>query len=200
MREKYASEQEANDRGIAKFDRSFVERDGCWIWIRGLCTGGYGQISVNGKYWRAHRFAYEMAYDVNLTPDQFLHHTCGNKPCVNPKHLEITSQLGHVDSATFGNKYKTHCPHGHEYTPENICWNKNGKARECRICKYARIRRRDQRIREERQRLRAEAEDEFREGMKKLLLKYEAADALAADAASSIVEGQPPQPTGQVRL
>lgn len=129
-----------------RFYLSYVPRDGCWLWIRGRCTGGYGSFVLNGKTRRTHRVAYEMVYGVTLTSDQFLHHVCKNKSCVNPHHLEITSQADHVDSATFGNKQKTHCPHGHEYTPQNICWNRNGRARECRTCKYERIRRRAQRI------------------------------------------------------
>ena len=132
-----------------KFCRSYVLCNGCWLWIRGVGKGGYGQCSSGGKSRRAHRIAYEMVYGVTLTPDQFLHHVCRNKGCVNPMHLEITNQRDHVDSATHGNKEITHCPHGHEYTPENICWNRNGRARECRTCKYERIRRRAQRIKTE---------------------------------------------------
>ena len=131
-----------SDDDKERFYLSYVLYDGCWLWIRGQCTGGYGQIVINGKARRAHRVAYEMAYGVALTPDQFLHHVCRNKLCVNPDHMEITNQADHVDSATFGNKEKTHCPHGHEYTPENICWNRGGKSRECRTCKYQRVRRR----------------------------------------------------------
>lgn len=31
-----------------------------------------------------------------------------------------------------GNSAKTHCKHGHEFTPENTC--RNGKGRKCRTC------------------------------------------------------------------
>jgi len=83
---------------------------------------------------------------------------------VNPAHLEITNQWDHVDSATFGNKDKTHCPHGYEYTPENISWNKNGKSRECRTCKYARNLRYQQR---RKQVFRQECEEGFRRILEK---------------------------------
>lgn len=132
-----------------KFLRSYVLCGSCWLWAKSLAGGGYGQCTIGGRSRRAHRVCYEMVYDVVLTPDQFLHHLCKNKTCVNPMHMEITNQLDHVDSAIFGNKGKTHCPHGHEYTPENTCWNRGGTSRECRICKYARIRRRSQRIRQQ---------------------------------------------------
>lgn len=52
-----------------KFWSSFVACDGCWVWIRGCVKGGYGQISINGKTRCAHRVAYELVYDVTLTPD-----------------------------------------------------------------------------------------------------------------------------------
>ena len=134
-----------------RFWDSIDVSDGCWIWMRSRGRGGYGQTSIGGKSRRAHRVAYELYYGVTLTPDQLLHHKCHNKSCVNPHHLEITNQWNHVDSAVFGNEDKTHCPHGHEYTLQNICWNRNGRARECRTCKYGRIRRREQRLRKERQ-------------------------------------------------
>ena len=137
-----------------KFCRSHVLRNGCWLWIRGVGKGGYGQCSIGGKSRRAHRAAYEMVYSVTLTPDQFLDHACRIKGCVSPMHLEIANQRDHVDSAAYGNaaygnKEKAHCPYGHEYTLENICWNRNDRVRECRTRKYARIRRLAQRIKTE---------------------------------------------------
>lgn len=132
-----------DDKAWKRFYSSFiVDQSGCWVWTRARCVGGYGSFASHGKSWRAHRLCYQMVRNVVLSPEQFLHHTCGKKLCINPDHLEITDQLHHVDSAVYGNKEKTHCPHGHEYTPENIVWGRGGRSRECRICKYARIRRR----------------------------------------------------------
>ena len=145
-----------------------IERiDGCWVWMRSRGRDGYGQFTADGKTRRAHRVAYELVRRVTLTPDQFLHHTCHNKSCVNPAHLEITNQWNHVDSATYGNADKTHCPHGHEYTLENICWNRNGRARECRTCKYARIKRREQRLREERQQQKRQLNERLKQWLDK---------------------------------
>lgn len=46
------------------------------------------------------------------------------------------------------NKAKTHCPKGHEYTPENTAPNgKDGKGRSCRKCKAEREAIRRMRIR-----------------------------------------------------
>ncbi len=126
------------EKDLDRFLLSYVDIDGCWIWIRNMVTGGYGGFLLNGRNRRAHRVSYELAYGVTLTPDQFLHHVCKNKACVNSAHLEIVSQLTHTDSATYGNKGKTHCPYGHEYTPANTHWNRGGKSRECYQCKLHR--------------------------------------------------------------
>ncbi len=127
-----------DEKELDRLNLGYVELDGCWIWIRGMFRDGYGAIVIAGKTRRAHRVAYEYAYNVTLTPDQFLHHKCRIKACIHPEHLEIVSQLTHTDSAIYGNKEKTHCPHGHEYTPANNYWDKYEKRRECLQCKLIR--------------------------------------------------------------
>ena len=56
-----------------KFCRSDVRCDGCWLGVRAVTRGGYGQCSIGGKARRAHRasheVAYEVAHGVTLTPD-----------------------------------------------------------------------------------------------------------------------------------
>ena len=48
-------------------------------------------------------------------------------------------QRGGKDRNGNWNKEKTHCVHGHEYTPENTMLRGNGK-RVCRICDRERVR------------------------------------------------------------
>src|SRR6478609_6711458 len=48
-----------------------AERDpeSCWIW-RGANTGnGYGGLYIDGRRVRAHRFSYEIAHNIKLSPD-----------------------------------------------------------------------------------------------------------------------------------
>ena len=35
------------------------------------------------------------------------------------------------------NASKTRCPKGHEYTPENTYWRKDGRGRQCNACNRA---------------------------------------------------------------
>lgn len=90
---------------------------------------GYGQTWDGQKVLLAHRVAYELA--VGPIPEGLhIDHLCRNRACVNPKHLEPVTCLENVRR---GAAVKTHCPHGHEYTPENSYHHPAG-GRICRIC------------------------------------------------------------------
>jgi hypothetical protein len=70
---------------IERFEDKIDKSGECWMWV-GSKTKGYGQIRVDGKTVRAHRFAYE-AY-VGEIPNGFLVcHSCDVPSCVNPDHL-----------------------------------------------------------------------------------------------------------------
>ena len=132
-----------------RFYLSHVDMDGCWIWIRtmfrdgygAMFRDGYGAMYCDGKMRRAHRVSYEIAHSITLEKENLIHHICRNKACVNPLHLECTTQYTHADSATYGNKEEKYCPHGHKYTPENTYWNRGGRSHECLQCKLIRSRR-----------------------------------------------------------
>lgn len=118
-------------RFIAKVDKS----DACWLWRAATRGGGYGAFWLNGRHVPAHRFAYEAL--IGPVPDGLhLDHLCRNRSCVNPDHLEpVTCQENLLRSpVTFQgtNARKTHCDHGHEFTPENTYEYRGG--RKCRAC------------------------------------------------------------------
>lgn len=129
------------ERFWAKVDkvRSMRHLDGesCWEWTAVRDPKGYGVFTTSeGKKVGAHRVAYELL--VGPIPEGLvLDHLCRNPGCVRPSHLEpvtflVNVQRGHRHVNT------THCPNGHEYTPENTGWNRARNHRHCLICTRAR--------------------------------------------------------------
>lgn len=113
---------------------------GCWLWIGGE-KNGYGYFhpkDASGLYGttRAYRWAYER-YVGPIPLGLEIHHTCYNRPCVNPDHLRaVTRRENVLDSPNTISGMairKTHCKHGHEFSTENTAYNKHGH-RHCRIC------------------------------------------------------------------
>ena len=64
--------------------------DQCWPWVGSRQSDGYGRMEICGKARSAHRLSYEI--HVGPIPDgKVIDHTCQNKLCVNPSHLEAVS-------------------------------------------------------------------------------------------------------------
>lgn len=118
---------------------------GCWLWTASCFFNGYGQTSFGGRTGiRAHRVIYELL--VGPIPTGLdLDHLCRVRCCVNPAHLEpvtrsVNLQRGDVGDQRIGDRQraKTHCPAGHEYTPENTMHRADRPGRICRACGRAR--------------------------------------------------------------
>ena len=126
--------------------------DDCWPWRRGL-TDGYGYVRINSRAHRAHRIAW--AYVNGPIPDTLeLDHTCHNpqvcqlgsscphRRCCNPAHLRPVTGAENSGSDRSARdlitgtqqRAKTHCPAGHEYTPENTHLDRRGW-RNCKACR-----------------------------------------------------------------
>lgn len=58
----------------------------CWEWQK-LNSAGYGRVFVDGKMRPAHRHIYEKIKG-HIPNGLQLDHTCRNRCCVNPDHLE----------------------------------------------------------------------------------------------------------------
>lgn len=65
------------------------EPDGCWTWT-GATDLGYGVVKREGKKMQAHRYAYTLSRGP-LTTGLHLIHTCRNRLCVNPAHLQAVA-------------------------------------------------------------------------------------------------------------
>jgi hypothetical protein len=60
---------------------------GCWLWQLSISRNDYGQLSVDGVTYEAHRYYYLQKYG-EIPADKVLDHKCRVKHCVNPDHLE----------------------------------------------------------------------------------------------------------------
>ena len=61
---------------------------------------------------------------------------------MNPDHLEPVTRGENLHRGAHRNKVKTHCPQGHEYTPENTYVWGDRNFRQCRTCTRERGRKR----------------------------------------------------------
>jgi hypothetical protein len=117
---------------------------GCWLWTAKCNNRGYGMFGIDRKMRTAHRVSYEIHVGP-IPPGMDIDHLCSVRHCVNPTHLEPVPHRENLLRGTgFAavNAAKTHCPHGHEYTPENTYANPNPQGgRICRTCKRERDRR-----------------------------------------------------------
>ena len=112
----------------------------CWEWTAVRNPLGYGQFRVGPTMQQAHRYAYQFFVEplprFKHGTDE-LNHTCRHRWCVNPEHLE---QVTHRTNVLIGvgptavNAKKTHCVHGHEFTPDNTMIKRAGGGRNCRAC------------------------------------------------------------------
>lgn len=70
------------------------DSNGCWCWTRAKARG-YGRILDNGRLRQAHRVVYELFMGA-IPNGLVLHHQCGNRACVNPGHLEPTTNRQNI--------------------------------------------------------------------------------------------------------
>lgn len=75
---------------LARLDRP--SRTACWTWTGYRNPDGYGFVRPDGtrqsRPTPVHRFMYAVVHGP--IPDNYdVHHTCGNRACANPTHLEL---------------------------------------------------------------------------------------------------------------
>lgn len=130
------------DRFLAKVRDS---ESGCWEWTGHIKPNGYGQVTVRGRKFNAHRFAYEAM--VGPIPSGLvIDHLCRNRRCLRPEHLDPVTQRTNVlrgEGPAAHNARRSHCVQGHPFDDANT-YVRSDRSRSCRACNAARNRRRRQ--------------------------------------------------------
>ncbi len=107
----------------------------CWIWQRAVDQRGYGHVHTRVKTTGAHRVVYEQ-HRGPIPDGLVLDHLCRVPACVNPDHLEPVDTRTNILRGSAPNivlSRANKCKRGHEYTPENTYYRRNG-TRTCRAC------------------------------------------------------------------
>jgi HNH endonuclease len=75
---------------------------GCWLWS-GAQRHGYGTLNVDKKRVQAHRYVYnELVGQIPI--DAHLLHSCDNRMCVSPYHLNVGTALDNAKDKTAKNR------------------------------------------------------------------------------------------------
>jgi len=121
--------------------------DTCWLWTAAIDKRGYGRFRADEKVEFAHRVSFLLAH--GHYPEHQALHACDVPLCVNPAHIYDGTQKENIQDSIRRNRNpqlipRTHCPAGHELTPENV-YNYRGRngwsMRSCRKCIAAHQRR-----------------------------------------------------------
>lgn len=117
-------------------ERITITPAGCWEFSGAHLPSGYGSVRFNGRTHVLHKLMWEQKHGP-VTQGLQLDHLCRNRGCCNPDHVEpVTQKVNLLRGIGFAavNSRKTHCDHGHEYTPINTYTSPAGDRR-CRTCR-----------------------------------------------------------------
>lgn len=105
---------------LPKRFRKYINDTGdCWLWTGRLVTNGYARVYVNGRTIAAHKHIW-ILFNGSWPDGMVGDHLCRVKHCVNPEHIEPTTQAENIRRAVG----KTECINGHknpERTPRGYC-------------------------------------------------------------------------------
>ena len=80
---------------IGKLVNFEIDDEGCFIWQGNKDNDGYGRININKKSKLAHRIAYATLVE-EIPLGLHVLHTCDKRPCINPDHLFLGTQVDNI--------------------------------------------------------------------------------------------------------
>lgn len=116
-------------------DKARSQPDGCILWTGSHDKDGYAVFGNDGGTRRlVRRLWIELRGPISpaMEPD----HLCRTTGCINLDHVEVVTRavnLARSNCVSAVNARKTHCIHGHEFTPANTYTTPDG-SRACRTC------------------------------------------------------------------
>lgn len=126
-------------------ERKRVTASGCWEYLGGRSSRGYGHCQFERRTVSIHRLSAAVNLGLDLASPLMVCHHCDNPPCFNPEHLFIGTGSDNIrDSVRKGRQKevrKTHCSNGHPFSDGNTRRSRTGK-RICVECAQAGLRKR----------------------------------------------------------
>lgn len=94
-----------------------VEPGGCWVWMAGTSSTGYGLVHTGSRMERAHRMSWEL-HNGPIPEGKGYHgtcvlHRCDVPSCVNPNHLFLGSQAENMADMNAKGRVSRGEAHGH---------------------------------------------------------------------------------------
>jgi len=96
------------------------QTDECWLWKKATTTAGYGVFNRMNTLYYAHHQSWKLWKSPELP--EVIRHTCRNRHCVNPDHLEggTKKENNGIDKERDGTTNKGERHGNHKLTEANV--------------------------------------------------------------------------------